>query len=122
VASDLRHYKELLLRKQQELLDEISRRQKDALESNPAEVDDPGDLSVADVGKDTAFEEGTVEWETLQQVRDALQRIENDAYGKCIDCGREIPRERLEAVPWSPYCVTHQAKHDSEAASRTSSI
>ncbi|HVW86377.1 MAG TPA: TraR/DksA C4-type zinc finger protein [Bryobacteraceae bacterium] len=122
MASDLRHYKELLLRKQQELLDEISRRQKDALESNPAEVDDPGDLSVADVGKDTAFEEGTAEWETLQQVRDALQRIDNDAYGKCIDCGREIPRERLEAVPWSPYCVTHQAKHDSETASRTSSI
>jgi DnaK suppressor protein len=44
----------------------------------------------------------------LLQVEDALRRVEAGEYGRCTRCGQEIPAERLEERPESPYCVEHQ--------------
>jgi len=41
----------------------------------------------------------------------ALARIEEGTYGWCQECGAEIPFERLEALPSTPYCVQCQARH-----------
>ncbi|PZN11630.1 MAG: conjugal transfer protein TraR, partial [Bacillota bacterium] len=41
----------------------------------------------------------------LADVDGALARIEEGTYGYCQRCGRPIPRERLEALPATPYCV-----------------
>ena len=35
----------------------------------------------------------------------AADRIADGSYGRCAACGREIPRERLEAVPETTHCV-----------------
>ena len=40
----------------------------------------------------------------LQQIKQALQRIENNEYGICQECGEQIPPGRLEAVPFTPFC------------------
>ena len=53
--------------------------------------------------------------QTLIQVQDALHRIEDGAYGKCIACGRQIEAARLEAIPWAPYCLEDQEKQDKAA-------
>ena len=37
----------------------------------------------------------------LTEVEDALKRIEDGTYGICVNCGRPIPEERLEAMPWA---------------------
>lgn len=41
----------------------------------------------------------------LAKVQDALDHIEEGTYGKCDSCGREIPLERLEAMPSTTMCV-----------------
>ena len=41
----------------------------------------------------------------------ALARIEDSTYGRCIDCGGDIPEGRLEARPDAARCVNCQAKH-----------
>jgi RNA polymerase-binding protein DksA len=41
----------------------------------------------------------------LRQVEKALARIESGEYGRCEVCGKEIPVERLEAVPWTTLCI-----------------
>jgi RNA polymerase-binding protein DksA len=41
----------------------------------------------------------------LVQVEAALGRIEAGTFGRCEDCGQEIARERLEVIPYTPYCV-----------------
>lgn len=48
----------------------------------------------------------------LQQVEDALRRMDEGTYGRCIDCGREIPIERLEARPYAVRCIEDQARED----------
>lgn len=37
----------------------------------------------------------------LTEVEQALERIKNGTYGKCVDCGQPIPEKRLEAIPWA---------------------
>jgi DnaK suppressor protein len=44
------------------------------------------------------------------QIEDALRRMRSDEYGICIDCGREIPIERLRAVPWALRCAEDQER------------
>jgi DnaK suppressor protein len=41
----------------------------------------------------------------------ALGRIDENTYGKCVDCGHEIPEGRLDARPDAARCVGCQAKH-----------
>lgn len=40
----------------------------------------------------------------IPQVRAALQRIEAGTYGTCSRCGSEIGEDRLDALPWTPFC------------------
>lgn len=108
------HYKELLLAKQRELQDDIARLKGEVREP-PAGVEDTADEATTSQNKSTALEENTFATGTLLQVEDALRRIEEGAYGHCLDCGRSIEPARLEAVPWTPYCLEDQQKHDAES-------
>jgi RNA polymerase-binding protein DksA len=41
----------------------------------------------------------------LLQIDSALQRVDDGRYGICVKCGEEISLARLEALPFTPYCV-----------------
>ena len=42
----------------------------------------------------------------LSEVAHALRRIDQGTYGKCENCGQDIPIERLEAIPTARLCVS----------------
>ena len=44
------------------------------------------------------------------EVLAALARIDENTYGRCVDCGQQIPEGRLEARPDAARCVDCQAK------------
>ena len=44
------------------------------------------------------------------EVLAALARIDDNSYGKCVDCGNEIPEGRLDARPDAARCVACQSK------------
>jgi DnaK suppressor protein len=50
-----------------------------------------------------------------QAVLDALERVENGRYGRCVNCDTELPEERLEARPEAARCV--RCQQQAEAAS-----
>lgn len=54
------------------------------------------------------------EEQELEEVDYALQKMQAGTYGICEDCGRDIPYERLEAMPTARYCMEHQKLHDIE--------
>ena len=115
MAIRIQYFKQRLLDKEQELSAAILRLESEARDSRVAEVGDSGDRAISSENKSEAFQEGTVEWQMLTEVRDALRRIEEGTYGRCIECGREIDIARLEAIPWTPYCLADQVKHDEQA-------
>jgi DnaK suppressor protein len=45
------------------------------------------------------------EEDTLDQIESAIERIENGSYGRCKECDKQIPKSRLEAIPYAAECV-----------------
>ena len=109
---DVEHFKKRLLDKEQELNDELGRFKQNALDARSAEVEDPIDTVISSEARAAALHEATLASDTLTAVHDALRRIDDGVYGICVDCGQSIERIRLEAVPWTPYCLADQELHD----------
>jgi len=101
------HVIEVLRQKRTDLLADIARLKGEASDSGEPEVRDEIDDVTADQGTGEALQEVTMESNTLEQVEDALKRVEAGTYGKCVICGRPIGPARLEAIPWTPYCIDH---------------
>jgi len=60
--------------------------------------------------RDLAFQSAGRTSATLRLVEGALREIGENTFGTCTGCGNEIPTKRLEAVPWTPYCVACQER------------
>ena len=67
---------------------------------------------------DTASENALIEAAGDQRVQvvAALQRLDDGAYGTCVDCGKQIPAARLEVRPEAARCVEDQAKAEAAAS------
>jgi RNA polymerase-binding protein DksA len=48
---------------------------------------------------------GTQDMKRLKLIDSALTRIQQGKYGLCIRCGKRIPRDRLEAIPYALMCI-----------------
>ena len=115
IAMNTERFKQRLLDKERELVEETARLEDEARDSGAAEVRDSTDDATSSQGTSEALEEDAIASQTLTLVRDALKRIENGTYGKCTACGRQIESARLEAVPWAAYCLEDQEKQDKRA-------
>ena len=77
-------------------------------------------MHLADLGTDTFEEEMTLgllenQEQTLEQIRAALARLDAGTYGRCEECGREIGRERLNTIPYTPHCIDCARRLEGEA-------
>jgi DnaK suppressor protein len=71
---------------------------------------DVADQAVTSYQKELLFTQGTNGHVQLSQIRSALMRINEGSYGECLQCGNPIGAKRLEALPWTPYCIDCQEK------------
>ncbi len=67
-------------------------------------------LHMADVGTenyDQEFDLSLIENSqgTLEQIHDALERIKAGTFGQCAECERPIAKPRLQAIPYTPFCI-----------------
>jgi DnaK suppressor protein len=83
-------------------------------ESSSDRSPDPGNAEASSMkleyAKELSIEQNTLD--LLSKANRALERIEAGTYGICESCGRSIPVERLDVLPYSTLCV--------ECASRVS--
>jgi DnaK suppressor protein len=113
---NIQEYKRRLLDLDTRLSARTARERERAREQVGDSARDSGDASVADETESEDFTEAELDATVLQQVRDALRRIDDGTFGRCVIDGEPIEPKRLEAVPWTPYCLKHQKLL--EAASR----
>lgn len=71
---------------------------------------DAADQAVQSYQKEMLFSQGTSGHEQLALVRLALKRLDDGSYGECLHCGKTIGLKRLEALPWTPYCIDCREK------------
>lgn len=69
---------------------------------------DEGDRANFSQSKEMAFLQKAQERGLLVLVEGALSRISSGTFGTCLNCEQEITLNRLNAVPWSRYCITCQ--------------
>ena len=48
----------------------------------------------------------------VMQIDAALGRMDEGEYGKCVDCGQEIPIERLRALPFTLRCQEDEEERE----------
>ena len=109
---DLKHFEQKLLEKQQELEAELGTIEDDSRKGGNHDVEDSAEAATSDLSTSAALEQASLGTSMLEQVREALQRIQDGTYGTCIECDRQIEPARLEAIPWTPYCMEDQEKRD----------
>lgn len=107
-------FEKLLVEERRRLSQSIGSIEQDTLYESAQ--DSSGDLSAfAESGTDnfdreTALHIASDESQRLVEINDALQRIEDSAYGVCEGCDSEIPKKRLEVFPSARYCIECQSK------------
>lgn len=52
--------------------------------------------------------------ETAKDVREALDRVKNGAYGRCEDCEQWLLKDRLRAMPHARRCIACQRVVEAE--------
>lgn len=80
-------------------------------DQHPADVASETEARELDLARQTMFEA------RLGLIDEAFRRLERGEYGRCVICGREIPAERLELVPETPFCV-EDAEREQQSSSR----
>lgn len=71
---------------------------------------DVADQAVFSYQKEMLFSQGSEGHSQLTLVRVALERLKEGTFGECLHCGNPIGEKRLEALPWTPYCIECQEK------------
>ena len=106
--------KEMLLKKREELVLEISRRSKASTESAAQDIGDILDSVSEERTRELDLILTDREKRKLAQIDDAIDRIEENTYGLCEECGIKIPKARLKVLPFAKYCVECQEKNERE--------
>ena len=106
--TDLKRNLDKLLALRAELLGDMTKMEDDSLKDHAKTVSIPTDKE--ELGSDNAEQELTLTLlgsgeNILDQVEAAIQRIEDGDYGWCEGCGEEIPKSRLDAIPYTAECV-----------------
>ncbi|MCI5473278.1 MAG: TraR/DksA family transcriptional regulator [Spirochaetia bacterium] len=71
----------------------------------PQESGDEVDVASDAIDRNLLDSLGAKDAERLNMIDSALERIRLGRYGICISCGKEIPKERLEVLPYTVMCV-----------------
>lgn len=66
---------------------------------------DVADIASDDIDRNMIEALGAQEQKRLKLIDSALSRIELGKYGVCMKCGKPIPQNRLEAIPYALMCI-----------------
>jgi DnaK suppressor protein len=71
---------------------------------------DSADRCVVSVSKEFLFERSSQRRTVLRLIEAALKRIADGSFGICVGCGDEIQDQRLQALPWTQFCLRCQGE------------
>jgi len=114
--TELNKYKAMLEAKQAELSAGLRNREDIAIEKTPDAIDEvqlagERELAIRNLDRESNL---------LRNVKGALVRVADGSYGVCMHCEEDIKSKRLDAVPWTKYCIKCQEaadRHEFEAES-----
>src|SRR5881296_1313570 len=106
--TELNKYKAMLEAKRADLNAGLRNRDEIAIEKTPDAIDEvqlagERELAIRNLDRESNL---------LRNVKGALARIADGSYGVCLHCEEDIKPKRLDAVPWTKYCIKCQEAAD----------
>jgi DnaK suppressor protein len=106
--TELNKYKAMLEAKKVDLSAGLRNREDIAIEKTPDAIDEvqlagERELAIRNLDRESNL---------LRNVKGALGRVADGSYGVCLHCDEDIKTKRLDAVPWTKYCITCQEASD----------
>jgi DnaK suppressor protein len=105
---ELEKYRRLLDAKKHELSADLAKTRDAEEETTEESTQDIADKAVSSYTREFLYSLSDGDRTTLLQIDQALARIEEGTFGACSNCGLPMAEKRLNAVPWTPYCVDCQ--------------
>ena len=105
VPGDLAHFREILMKRRQEILDNQKPLADSMIDTNTRQ----GDLADQANGNNEVhihLKLKQTDAKILIAIEEAIQRVEAGTFGLCRDCGDQISKARLEAIPWTRVCIS----------------
>ena len=119
-------YRKLLISKKKALLEDMGYHMNSQVSTTIKES--TGDISsysyhMADQGTDAmerekAFMFASRSGRLIYHIDEALRRIDEDTYGKCVVCKKDISRQRLKAVPHARMCIECKSSEEEKKPGR----
>ena len=101
----LARFKKMLLKEREQIVGGVKQIHESSREIGQDGIQDIGDEAANIYNKQVLLSLNENERTRLREVDEALDRIANDTYGICEECGGPISLKRLEVRPVAKYCV-----------------
>jgi DnaK suppressor protein len=106
--AELNKFRQILEAKKAELEQAVRDREGITIEKSPDALDEVQHAAE----RELAIRNLDRESHLLRNVRAALRRMDEGHFGICMHCEEDINPKRINAVPWTPYCITCQELAD----------
>ena len=117
----LEYFRNLLLQQRRQAIDDLRAKRASALEDIDG-VDDSGEMSELNLNRSTALTIASHQSQLIEEIDEALRRIEDGTYGQCSRCGKPLDEERLKAMPTAKYDAECQAAIEAAQGIETPSL
>ncbi len=98
----LANFKKILTQKKATITNKLNSKKIDEVEIETG--GDEIDTATQSTEREMQFELSGIDKRMMQDIDNALAKIEKGTFGSCECCGKEIPQARLDALPWVRYC------------------
>lgn len=105
MTADFSQIKKQLFAERQALLREVAASYETCRELGQDGVPDIGDMSSVTYSRDVLFNLSETQKQRIFDIDAAIERIEKNEYGICMECGEKIASRRMEVRPFSRYCI-----------------
>ena len=117
----LEYFRSLLLKQRRQAIEDVEAERTTAQQGDDG-VQDVGDLSELDLNRSTELDLASRNSQLIEEIDDALSRIDDGTYGQCKRCGKPIDEERLKAMPTAKYDAKCQAAIEAAEGAETPSL
>jgi DnaK suppressor protein len=117
----LEYFRNLLLEQRHQAIEDMQADRAIALEGDDG-VEDSGEMSELDLNRSTSLTLAGHQSQFIEEIDEALGRIEDGTYGQCSRCGKPLDEERLNAMPTARYDAECQAAIETAQEIETPSL
>jgi RNA polymerase-binding transcription factor DksA len=118
IKPEWQKYYATLLDLRERLVAQMNGLAKESAEEMPGYSLHMADSGTDNFDRDFALSLLSSDQDAIYEIEEALKRIEKNTYGICELTGKQIPRARLEAIPWTRFTVEAQAQLERDGALR----